>query len=43
MGNLNVRGIREEKYQKQVADDMQTYKIDILGIQGHHLKGTGVI
>ena len=43
MGSLNVRGIREEKDQKQINDIMQTYKIDILGIQKHHLKGTGVI
>ena len=43
VGSLNARGIRKEKDQKQLADDMQTYKIDIMGIQEHHLKGTGVI
>ena len=43
--SLNVRGIREEKgkKKKQIADDMQTYKIAIMRIQEHHLKGTGVI
>ena len=25
-----------------MADDMQTYKSDIMGIQEHHLNGTGV-
>ena len=43
VGSLNVRGIREEKDQKQIADDMQTYKIDIMRIKKHHLKETGVI
>ena len=43
VGSLNVRGSREEKDQKQIADDIQTYKIDIMGIQEHHLEGTGVI
>ena len=28
---------------KQIADDRQTYKIDIMRIQEHYLKGTGVI
>ena len=28
---------------RKIPDDMQTYKIDIMGIQEHHLKGTGVI
>ena len=32
-----------KKVQKHIADYMQTYKIDIMGIQEHHLKGTGVI
>ena len=41
--SLNVRGIREEKDPKQIADDMQKYKIDIMWMQEHHLKGTGVI
>ena len=36
VGNLNIRGFREEKDQKQIADDMQTYKIDIMGIQQEH-------
>ena len=43
VGSLNVTGIREEKDQKQIADDMQTYKIDIIGIQEYHLKGTRLI
>ena len=43
MGSLNATGIRAEKDQKQIADDMQTYKPGIMRIQGHHLKGTGVI
>ena len=43
VGSLNVRGIREEKDQTQIADDVQTYKIDNMGIEEHHLKGTVVI
>ena len=43
VGNSNVRGIREQKYPKQIVDDMKTYKFDIMGIQEHHLKGAGVI
>ena len=33
----------KQKLKKQIADDMHTYKIDIMGIQEHHLKGSGVI
>ena len=33
--SLNVSGIMEEKDQKQTADDIQTYKIDIMKIQEH--------
>ena len=32
----------EKKIKKQIADGIQRYKIDIMGIQEHHLKGTGV-
>ena len=43
VGSLNVRGIRGEKRsKKQIADGIQRYKIDIMGIQEHHFKGTGV-
>ena len=41
--SLNIRGIRGEKDQKQIADHMQTNKIDIMGIQECHLKETEVI
>ena len=41
--SLNVTGIREKKDQKQIADGMQKYKIDIMVIQEHHLNETGVI
>ena len=40
VGSLNVRGIREN--QTDLADDMQKYKLDILAVQEHHMKGTGV-
>ncbi len=43
IGSLNVRGIKEESEQTKLADDMQKYRLEILGIQEHHMKGTGVI
>ena len=33
----------KKKIKKQIADDMQAYKIDITGIQEHHSKGTWMI
>ena len=43
VGSLNVRGIRKTSDQTVLADDMQRYKVDILGVQERHLKGSGVI
>ena len=40
-GTLNVRGIQQEMDKIRLADDMQKYKMDILGIQETHLKGSG--
>ena len=42
-GSLNARGSRGKVKQTQIADDMQKYKVAILGIQETHMKGTGVI
>ena len=40
-GTLNVRGIQQEMDKTRLADDMQKYKMDILGIQETHLRGSG--
>ena len=42
VGSLNSRGIRNGRDQEEVAEDMEKYKLDILGLQEMHLKGTGI-
>eukprot|EP00794_Sanderia_malayensis_P010172 gene10172-11213_t len=41
-GSLNVRGIKKETEREDLANDMWKYKIAILGVQEHHLKGNGL-
>ena len=42
MESLNVRGIREKR-SKTDSWWYARYKVDIMGIQEHHLKGTVVV
>ena len=41
IGTLNLRGIQEEHQQKDLANDMTKYNIQIMAVQETHLKGTG--
>ena len=42
IGSLNVRGLKKNKAEEKIADDVNKYKIAILGIQERHLQGTGI-
>ncbi|XP_071943875.1 craniofacial development protein 2-like [Antedon mediterranea] len=42
-GSLNVRGIRSDFQKRELASDAAKYKLDILGVQSHHLAGSDVI
>ena len=42
VGTLNVRGIQGKYDQSMLADVMNCYDLNILGIQETHLKDTGI-
>ncbi|XP_071944676.1 craniofacial development protein 2-like [Antedon mediterranea] len=42
-GSLNVRSIRSDFQKRELASDAAKYKLDILGVQSHHLAGSDVI
>ena len=42
VGSLNVRGLKQNVKENQLADNMRRYDLDILAIQETHLTGTGV-
>ena len=43
IGTFNVRGIIQEIDKNRLADDMDKYNLDILGIQETHLRDNGII
>ena len=43
IGTFNVRGLILEEKQKQIAEDFEKYKLDVLCIQETHLRGTSTL
>ena len=42
VATLNCRGLKRKQDEESLANDMQSYKLDIIAVQETHLKGTGV-
>ena len=42
VATLNCRGLKRKQDEESLANDMQSYKLDIIAVKETHLKGTGV-